>query len=183
MDLSGTEQLAPERFSAAVLYEDRETRDRAIAVCRHLEAQVGDEIELSFCWWRFDFLRDPELAQEAANAAMVADMLVISAQPGRGLPPEFTEWVESWLARRGQRDSVLVALIGSEQDSMPDASIEYLRQIATRARIDYVSKPLLMPAAVPPNLTASRPNPATKTSFLGDLRTHVRPPSHWGINE
>src|SRR5207253_10842362 len=95
MNTTSKDDLVPEVFSVVVLYEDRATRDRVLEVSRHMATQVGDEIQLKFSWWRFDFLQDPELAQQAANAASVADMLLVSAHPGRGLPMEFTQWIES----------------------------------------------------------------------------------------
>src|SRR5438876_4394498 len=113
MSTTSKEHLMPEVFSVVVLYEDRQTRDRVLEVSRHMAIQVGDEIQLRFSWWRFDFLQDAGLAQQAADAATAADMLLVSAHPGRGLPMAFTQWVESWLPRRSYRDSLLVALIGS----------------------------------------------------------------------
>src|SRR5437899_3117434 len=106
MDATNKEQLMPELFSVVVLYEDRATRDRALSVCHHMEAQVGDEIDFRFSWWRFDFLGASDLGEEAAKAALAADMLVVSAHPGRGLPMAFTQWVETWLPRRSYRESV-----------------------------------------------------------------------------
>ena len=182
MDATNKEILAPEIFSVVVLYEDRETRDRVLNVSAHMEAQVGDEIALKFSWWRFDFLQDARLAEQATDAARVADMLVVSAHPGRALPEAFTQWIESWLPQRGYRESVLVALIGAEEDSMRDAASEYLREVATRARMDYLAKPLLAPSAAPDPLPGPPPKRSeTKAPFLQERQ--VRPPSHWGINE
>jgi len=183
MSATETEHLMPERFAVAVFYEDRETRDRALAVCRHMEAQVGGEIDFSFSWWKFEFLQDSELSGQAANAATMADMLVVSAQAGRGLPAAFTEWIESWLPRRGQQEGVLAALIDAENDPMADAAIEYLRGVANRGRMDYLAKPLV-PGSTP---TSQRTNTAlsvqTKTSHPGNVAKQIHPPSHWGINE
>ena len=184
MNAAVTEPFTPEVFSVVVLYEDRPTRDRAVGVCRHMAAQVGDEIEFNFSWWKFDFLQDADLAQQAAEAAMNADMLVVSANPGRGLALSFTEWVEVWLPRRGDRESILVVLIGSEQDTVADAATEYLRGIANRARMDYLAKPLLALSAGTNKPAASVSNRAqAKAPVLGDLLRRPHPPSHWGINE
>jgi hypothetical protein len=184
MNAIGKEHLMPEIFSAVVVYEDRATRDRVLDVSRHMEAQVGDEIELRFSWWRFDFLTDPKLAEQAATAASVADMLLVSAHPGRGLPGAFTQWVETWLPKRNYRESVLVALIGSEQDSPDNTALEYLRGIATRARMDYLAKPLPLPAASFENLKDSKHEHSGARSPVAEaIYKHPRPPSHWGINE
>src|SRR2546423_13863279 len=104
MNTASNEHLMPEAFSVVVLYQDRETRDRVLDVSRHMALQVGEEIQLKFSWWRFDFLQDPDLSQQAAQAASVADMLLVSAHPGQGLPVTLTQWIETWLPRRVHRD-------------------------------------------------------------------------------
>jgi len=184
MNATSTEHLMPEIFSAVVLYEDRQTRDRVLDVSQHMATQVGDEVQLRFSWWRFDFLADPDLAQQAASAAATADMLLVAAHPGRGLPLIFTQWVETWLPKRGAQESILVALIGSEHDSQDDAATQYLRVIATRARMDYLAKPLLPTASAPSvSSTAVAQRTQGKTPVLEDFLKQPPPPSHWGINE
>ena len=175
----GTERLMPETFSAVVLYEDRETRDRALSVCRHMAKQLGGEIELSFSWWKFGFLSDPKLGEQAANMALLADMLFVSARSGLGLPSTFTDWIESWLPKWGSKESVLVALIGWEHDTTENDASKYLRSLATRARMDYLAEPLLAsakPASELQNNLAEQLHPQAFTP-------PIRPPSHWGINE
>jgi hypothetical protein len=184
MKVNGKGPLMPEVFSVVVLYEDRETRDRVLDVSRHMEAQMGDEIELKFLWWRFDFLENPRLAEQAAQAAILADMLLVSASPGRGLPVTFTQWVETWLPRRGYRESVLVALIDPEHDSANDTASEYLRGIALRARMDFLAKPLLFASTTAEELQDSLlQGSETRTPVLPAILRQTRPPSHWGINE
>jgi hypothetical protein len=189
MNSAGDKSLMPDPFSVLVLYEDRQTRDRVLASSRHLELQLGKEedVELQFTWWKFSFLREPDLAEQAASSAMLADMLIISARAGRGLPLEFTTWVESWLPRRERRESVLVALIGSDHDSMEAvvAASEYLRGIAARAGMDYLARPLLRPAAAAPAASADslQDRAETNTPVLEEVFKRVHPPSHWGINE
>ena len=181
MNASTIENLVSEVFSAAVLYEDRETRNRVLEVGRHLQAKVGEEVELRFSWWRFDFLSEMRLAEQAAQAAMLADMLVISAHPGRGLPLVFTQWIEGWLPRRTQRESVLVALIGSPEDSSEDAACNYLQAIARRAGMDYLARPLPLARNLADSL-AKRAE--TTTPLLENILKQAAPPhTHWGINE
>jgi hypothetical protein len=184
MNVNGKGPLMPEVFSVVVLYEDRETRDRVLDASRHMEAQVGDEIALKFSWWKFDFLNDSRLAEQAAQATILADMLLVSAHPGHGLPLAFSDWVETWLPRRGYRESVLVALIGSEHDSLNDAACQYLRTVAARAQMDYLAKPFVFSSNTMENLNDSLLHRAeTKTPVLDDILSQTRPPSHWGINE
>jgi len=184
MNTTNKDDLVPEVFSVVVLYEDRETRDRVLEVSRHMAIQVGDEIQLKFSWWRFDFLQDPELAQQAANAASVADMLLVSAHPGRSLPLEFTQWIERWLPGRGYRESVLVALIGSGHDATDDAATEYLRGIATRARMDYLAQSGLSSPVTPQSREQTVPKRTESRTPVSDSNLRqIAPSSHWGINE
>jgi len=182
MNAISKDHLIPEIFSVVVLYEDRETRDRVLGVSRQMEAQVGDEVQLKFSWWKFDFLRDLQLAEQAGHHSTMADMLIISAHPGRGLPVAFTQWIENWLPKRSLRESVLVALIGSSPDPTEDSTTQYLRRIASRARMDYLAQPLFGSANTPGDLTDSaRHRSVTNVPLPSDLL--IRPPSHWGINE
>ena len=182
MNAISKDHLIPEIFSVVVLYEDRETRDRVLGVSRQMEGHVGAEVQLKFSWWKFDFLRDLQLAEQAARHSSLADMLIVSAHPGRSLPAAFTEWVETWLPKRSLRESVLVALTGSGPDPTEDSTTQYLRRIASRARMDYLAQPLIGSGAVPGHLTDSaRHRSVTNVPLPSDLQ--IRPPSHWGINE
>jgi len=184
MNAAGKEHLMPEKFSVAVIYEDLETRDRVLPVCRHVEARVGDEIGLKFSWWKFDLLRDSKLAEQATRAAIIADMIVVSPHSGRGLPLVFREWIESWLPRRGYRESVLVALIGSPGNDLKDAASHYLRGLAARARMSYLADPVMLPATASGALADSLFKHAGKTiPILESILKVTRPPTHWGINE
>ncbi len=185
MNASGNQELVTEIFSVVVLYEDRETRDHVLNVSRHMALTIGEEIQLKFSWWRFDFLQDADLAEQAANAASHADMLLVSAHPGRGLPLAFTQWVETWLPRRFNQESLLVALIGSEKDSGEDAATEYLRGIAARAGMDYLSKAASSNSeAIKDSERGFGKRRETKTPpLLENIVKQSPPPSHWGINE
>ena len=56
-----------EVFSALVAYEDATTRDRAMGVCDRIVQKFWKDVGFDFSWWRFDFLRDSEIIQAAAQ--------------------------------------------------------------------------------------------------------------------
>jgi len=183
MDATNKDRVKPEVVSVVILYEDRKTRDRALDVCRHMQGQVGGEIEWKFSWWRFDFLQDSKLAEQAAEASSVGDLLVISAHPGGGLPDAFTRWVETWLPNKTHRESLLVALIGSEQDPQEDLACDYLRTIATRGKMDYLGSSLLMARIPAGNAIQPLRSQSVERKKSGPDPSRIMPPSHWGINE
>jgi hypothetical protein len=184
MDATSREEFTAEKFSAVVLYEDRLARDRALAISRSLESQVGDEVELQFSWWKFEFLRDPKLAEAAAHAATFADMLLVSARAGHGLPPFFNQWVETWLPRRRYREGALVALIGSGNEAVRETApaTEHLRAIARRGAMDFLAPPLALLGNISENLPESlRQRAETRTATLDAILNQPPPPSHFGI--
>jgi hypothetical protein len=174
-----------ETFSIVVVYEDSATRDRAIRVCDHVKAQVK-EVELKFSWWRFDFLSDPKLAELAAKAAARADMVIFSAHDGKALPPPVRDWIETWLPRRKQKDSALMALIGAAETRFNQSTPArtYLHAVATRARMDYLPEPVLaLPEEQFGSVDSILKRVETITPVLRDILNHERIPTRWGLNE
>src|SRR5437899_10601275 len=70
-----------ETWSVVVLYEDKETRERAMAMCDQLVKKFWSEVEFDFSWWRSDFLTDPTMAHVAAQDARAADFVIYCSSP------------------------------------------------------------------------------------------------------
>jgi hypothetical protein len=135
-------QPAPrETWAMAVVYEDTLTRDRAMAVCDQLVHRFWGEVDFEFSWWREAFLTDSTIAAEAAGAAVNADLILFSTHAEGGLSAGTRAWIETWLDKRGKREGALIDLIGTSDDSGTGAAPThpYLRQIAERGGLDYVS--------------------------------------------
>ena len=172
--------------AVVVAYEDTATRDRAVLLCDHLVNKLWDDLDFELSWWKFDFLRDPQIAAEAAAAAGKADMVVFSAHAAQEFPPTVKTWVESWVANRDGRDSALVALIGMEEDLTKGTSPIhiYLRDVAHRAKMDYLSDvPDAPSVGVDGSVGAIAQRAETVTSVMERILQQASPPSHWGINE
>ena len=100
-----------ERCHVAVLYEDTEARERAVVLSHHLVEGFWQELDFSFSWWRFRYLEDGALAEEAAQSALMADVLVFSALAAGQPPPEVRDWIELWAPQRTAGPGVLVPLL------------------------------------------------------------------------
>ena len=173
-------------FDLVVAYEDRQTRDRALHLYDHLAQQLLDDYDFQCSWWKFDHLTDRTLCQQAADAAVEANMVIISMQARPELLSAHQAWLEEWLPRRDHRKSALVALIAGADQHSPEAerTLAYLRRAARQAHMDFFnhnfalslpSRDISLPAEAP----RVTPPPG---AFSQDLY-HQMPTPRWGINE
>lgn len=133
-------------MAVAVVYEDTLTRDRALSVCDELVRQFWAEVDFEITWWREGYLADSNIAMAAASSAINADLIVFSAHAEGELSAGLKTWIETWLDKRGDREGVLIGLIGTPQDAITgiDLKHRYLTQIAERGKLDYLSSILPM---------------------------------------
>jgi hypothetical protein len=177
---------AKETWSVVVVYKNTATRERAMTVCDHLVQQFWSDVEFDFHWWRTDFLEDPDMAATAAGNAASADFVIFCAGTENELSPLVSEWCESWVERRGGREGALVDLTEAAGPAADRASKAqtYLRQIARRAMMDYLTE---MPATIMGTLPDSFESAAMRathiSSVLDDILHYSPPPSHYGLNE
>lgn len=177
---------AEETWSVVVLYEDKATRDRALAVCDHLVKQFWAEVEFDFHWWRTSFLTDPPLAQTAAQDALEADVIIFSSVPEGEFPPEILQWFEQWADQRGDREGMLLGLThASALTPSPDTHKQLrLRDLANRARLDYLTQiPPQFGSALPNSWQNAEARAGQVTSVLDEILTKLPPPPHYGIND
>ena len=175
-----------EGFSAVVAYEDSTTRDRAMQTCDRLVQKLWKDVEFDFSWWRFDFLRDVEIVDAAAQSAARADLILVSAHAGRELPPAVQKWIETWLPLRKSGGGVLAAMIGTGQDQYRGLTPihVYLREAAQRANMDFLSQMTDAPLGRLDGSIETITNRAEKvTSLLDNILHRPSNPLRWGINE
>ena len=53
--------LNPQPFKVVSIYDDADTRERALRLCDYLVKLLWEDAELKFSWWRTDFFRDDGL--------------------------------------------------------------------------------------------------------------------------
>lgn len=175
-----------ENWSVVVLYEDRPTRDRALALCDRLVRNFWSEVEFDFHWWRTDFLDDPQMAQIAAANAKAADIFIFSSSPESSISPMFLRWCQTWIAKRELNTGMFLDLTdaAAQTSLIVQQKQAQLRNLADQANLEYFNR-------VPPPLGGDNLNSPQSletrthqfTAVLDEILHHIPPPTHHGLNE
>lgn len=185
---SGWEPKFP--FDLLVGYDDKETRNRALHLYDHFAQQLLDDYDFQCSWWKLDHLANPALRQNAADAAVEANMVILSLRANSRFNHDQTQWIEDWTSRRHHRKSAFVVMLAGTNAPERDASplILNLRTFARRAGMDFfphgftLAAPAIEPELPRPAELAPRHYVPT-TPLLRDLLQHKNPFPRWGINE
>lgn len=160
--------------TVVVVYNDAFTRSRALAACDYLVSQIWESVELDFHWWRSDFLKDPVMAEAAAQKAIEADFIIVSSGATNEIPAALRAWFEAWIGKRTKREGALLDLAATQTIDSHHQTM--LQEIARRGRLDYLSQP---PGHQEPSLRQS-------TTTHPVARPSTEPPnphSHFGLND
>lgn len=148
-------------LAICVVHDDDFARDRAEQVGRHLLGELGDAAELSFSWWRSQFLWHPQALQMAGDAVAHAHVILFSWRSGHNLPLVITNWLDEALARRAEDKSVSVALLESVSagSSQPSLAAARLRRSAQQAGVNFLfhAEPARRNWSAPIAVSTSRP--------------------------
>jgi hypothetical protein len=181
---------AESKCSAMVVYADTAARERALSLCHHLVQEFWTEIEFEFCWWRFRYLEDPDLAEAAAQAASAADLVIVSARASDDLPLHAKDWFNLWLPVCSARDAALIVLpdTRSEADLSVSPFVLFAEQAAREAHLDcLLPSGATRPLAEPGPLGVIHDRATRVSRVLDEILHHVGPPptlpTHWGLNE
>ena len=128
---------------AVVVCEEPMTAPRACALLKRVGRQSGSEGRLLYSWWTFGVLASASLRQIAASEAAEADMVIIAAREGPGLPQSIKDWISLWLAtgEYHPRRRALVALL--EPDKAANGAsrgvVTELKHLAEADDIDFIA--------------------------------------------
>lgn len=124
----------------AVAYEGVFERDRVMRLLQTLGQRFTDELVFSCTWWKFRYLRDPDIALVARHYASAADIVIFATDTPGLFPLPVMNWIESWAAARSKPGGLLVPLIGSPNIPAQLYSTKqfYLRHVAERSKMDYL---------------------------------------------
>lgn len=187
--LSAWEPKLP--FDLLVAYENRETRNRALHLYDHLAQQLLNDYDFQCSWWKLDHLANPALRQEAADAAVDANMVILSLGCKSRFTTEQREWITDWTERRPHRKSAFVVLIAGTNTPERDAAplLDSLSSFARRAGMDFFPHGFsIHPEVSQPVIPAPSETPAHRASattpLMQDLLQQTKHPyPRWGINE
>jgi len=173
-------------LNVAVVYQDPHTREWANLVCARVARQVRTE-PIRSSWWKLDCLEHPLLLLGAVQAAARADVIIVAIHATETLPFELTQWLETWLERRDVHEGAFVALIGASEASDAGASsnLEYLREVACRGHLHFMSqvKPMAIAFRGGAPESAIVPFHAPQQVWSGGFGRSQDSHDNWGINE
>jgi hypothetical protein len=123
--------------SVVIVYEDFATRARANEFCEGLSRELSRG-ELVKQAWLLSLLRLPQLRTIAAQDAASADILLVSLHDGANLAEEVKAWLEQWLQQKGNRPSLLLALVDTINRDDYRALPNYLQTVARRGGVEFL---------------------------------------------
>ncbi len=187
------------RCHVAVLYENTSARERAVWLSHDLVEKFWTDIDFDFSWWRFRYLGDPTIAEQAAEAACEADILIFSAGADSQVPSELRIWLDRWLHHLGDNSPVLVPLVdpATVETLSNSPLVALLQDAAGNLGLECLLPTQLRDSFLPPQLRDSylfsepmvglqnRARQVTQVldDILNTLGRPPTPPPHWGINE
>ena len=115
----------------------------------HATRLVGER-RVHSAWWSTDQLQEPLFQLRAAQAAGLADLVVVALRCGGSFPAAFCEWLASGVARRTESEAALVALLGSAEE--PSASASHARfcfaDLADASGLHFICSQRTLPATI-----------------------------------
>jgi len=137
--------------------------------------------------WSIVSLLDSRVLVRAVQAAVGADVIVVSVRAQGEPPAGLCVWIDSWLPRRPRGNGALLAFIGVCEESplAPAQMQDYLRAVARRARLEFVAQHTtgLFPEPEPhAHETFVKEASTGRAAFLFD-EIRSAPLIQWGINE
>jgi len=184
IDSSDREPKYP--FDLVVAYEDTETRNRALHLYDNVAQKLIDDYDFQCSWWKFDHLADENLCQQAADAAVDANMVILSIRAHDSVPPTHKLWIEDWISRRSPGKAALVVMIAGTNNPERDAApvLAYLKNAAIRGRMDFLTHAFEEPAQLPVVDHDTPPSRLRGASpIFHEILQHKNPVQRWGINE
>jgi len=166
-------------WSVVVVYEDPVARERAVSFCDQLVGRFWARFEFDVSWWSFALLADTATAEEAAEKAARADLIIFCATPEGDFPASLKAWVESWIGRRSEREGMLVGLMesGASPNVGEGEKHHLLRYAAHRGAMDYLTQvPQDIGRSIPDSLESYTERADQITSLLDDILRRPMPP-------
>ena len=138
--VSAPERRAIPAFKVVVAYEDFATGLEAKRACDFVSASFTHEWTVLSQMWKFELLGVAELRQLAAQAATMANLIIVACHGDRELPADVKTWIETWRASKG--DAVgLIGLFDCPPGQAKPACVTqaYLEHVAQKSHMDFLA--------------------------------------------
>ena len=129
----------PHPFRVVVVSENDTAAVRAQELSTRLASRLKGAFRLRCAHWNFAMLELEPMRDQAAKEAIVAEMVIISAQWAGDLPATVKRWAENWSSHKRGHFSALVALVNPKAaaDLHPRPLCSYLRTLAEENGMDF----------------------------------------------
>ncbi len=131
------------KIGITIIYENLVSAARALRACEFLRSGAAGGSSLDVNVWNMSILGEDAIRTQAASAASVADVVIISASAREGVPPAFRAWVDSWLWLNQNRRCALFALFGDHTGPAAVSMASYLRRQTLPRGIDFFCHPAI----------------------------------------
>lgn len=173
------EKISAEALKACrilILCEDFAAYERAVEVCRRIQARFAEEFEFDFNCWTFWELADADCARLAADSASFADIIMVSLHNAVS-SPALEAWLDAFPGSRIRAEGalVLVRMEFADPESARDLAAR-LERWASRLEMDFV--PLI--SGVSKMFTQMNSFAGLETAQEFPERRNY---DHWGLNE
>ena len=161
------------------VYEDERCRDQAMKFCDALVHRFWATAELDVHGSSLSDLEDHSTFRISSAKAVGARFIVFALRPGGEMPTAVCNWIESWLALRGDREGAIVALNdpGTGMGTFVSPKFVYLRNVANRTAMDYLTElPSSVMYPIPDSLESYSARADTVTSVLDQILHKPVPP-------
>jgi len=167
-------------WSVVVVYDDAAAREKAVDFCDQLVERFWARFQFDVNWWSFGLLATEATAAEAADSAARADLVILFSLRRGDFPRPIKDWIESWLARRSEREGILAGLVpgsGFEASGYEAEKHHYLRDVAHRGAMDYLTQlPQSICHSIPESLDFYMQRAEERSSVLEEILCRQPPP-------
>lgn len=127
-------------LKVVIAYEDFTTGQQAKQTLDRMAGHLGSGWHCVKQMWKFDVLELPKLRELAVDDAVLADIIVVAAQPAHELPPGVRSWIEMWLGKHSQ-SVALVALFDPAETPLENRVRPLLAEAARRGGMNFIPGP------------------------------------------
>jgi hypothetical protein len=167
-------------------YEDFASAMRAYRVFEWLARNFSGDLPVKATSWSFSMLGMSRLTSTVLRDSASADVLVVSANGDKDLPPHVAAWIEDCISRERNAGPVLVALLDDEfeEDGSTAILCSSLERIANREGARFLRNRDLKErmhcdlSVEPARNGSGNPVRARDTAPYSIVTTH-----RWGIND
>lgn len=110
-----------ELLNVILVYEDRASAQRGLAMYQRLMNDLGVEYEFNLNVWKFAVLGLARLDEVSREQAAAADLVIVCTRDESAPPERVQAWFERWLELKGRDDCALVMLREAAPDSAAPA--------------------------------------------------------------